>query len=107
MDADSGNFLLTNAAARKSPDTCEFADALGWDTEVFTGQNERLFHQADEIDGPQVRTTFAGEVAAQVEDRVADELAGAMIGDIAAAVDLVDFGATAGEQFVAGEDVCA
>ena len=45
--------------------------------------------------------------AAQVEDGVADELAGAVIGDVAAAIDLVKRDAALGEQFVGGEDVGA
>ena len=107
VDADGGDLLLANAAARQCPDAGEFADALGRDAEVAAGADEGLFHQADEVDGTEVRATFAGKVAAQVEDGVADELAGAVVGDVAAAVDLVELDAAAGEQFVGGEDVGA
>ena len=48
-----------------------------------------------------------GQVAAKIEDGIADELAGAVIGDLAAAVGLVDLDALASEQFIAGEDVRA
>jgi hypothetical protein len=50
---------------------------------------------------------LAGEVAAEVEDGVADELAGAVIGDVATAVDLVDFDAALGEELVGREDIGA
>ena len=45
--------------------------------------------------------------AAQVEDGVADELAGAVIGDVAAAVDLVEGDAARGKQLIGGENVGA
>ena len=54
-----------------------------------------------------MRTSLAGKIAAQVEDGVADELAGAVIRDVAAAVDLVDLDALLREEFVAGKDVGA
>ena len=75
--------------------------------EVLAGEDERFFHEADEVDRAEVRAFLAGEVAAQVEDGVADELAGAVIGDVAAAVDLVDFDLFLGEEFVGCEDVGA
>ncbi len=45
--------------------------------------------------------------AAQVEDGIADELSGAVVGDVAAAVDLVKGDTAAGKQFIGGEDVGA
>ena len=45
-----------------------------------------------------MRTAFAGKVAAEIEDGVADELAGAVVGDVAAAIDFVDFDAFAEEE---------
>jgi hypothetical protein len=43
-----------------------------------------------------MRTTFARKVATEVEDGVADELAGPVVGDIATAIDLVDLYAAVG-----------
>jgi len=54
-----------------------------------------------------MRTAFAGEVAAEVEDGIADKLAWAVIGYVTTAVDLMDLDATAGEEFVGGEDIGA
>ena len=54
-----------------------------------------------------MRAALAGQVAAEIEDGVADELAGAVVGDVAAAVDLVDFYGFLGELVVRGEDVGA
>ena len=107
MDADGGDLLFANAAAGQGPDAGEFADALRGHAEVFAGEDEGLFHQADEVDGAEVRAAFAGQVAAEIEDGVADELAGAVVGDVAAAVDLVDLDAAAGKELVGGEDVGA
>ena len=45
--------------------------------------------------------------AAQIEDGIADELSGAVVGDVAAAVDLVKGDTAAGKQFIGGEDVGA
>ena len=92
MDADGGDFLFANAAARQCPHTGKFADSLSWDAEVFAGENESLFHQPYEIDRAKMRTTFARKVATEVEDGVADELAGAVVSDIATAINLVNFG---------------
>ena len=50
---------------------------------------------------------LAGEVAAEVEDGVADELTWAVISDVAATVDLVDLDAFLREKLVGYEDVGA
>ena len=75
------------------PDAGALADALRHDAEVAAGTDEDLFEHADEVDGAEVRAFFAGQVAAQIDDGVADELAGAVIGDVAATVDLVELDA--------------
>ena len=107
VDSDGGNLPLADAAAGEGPDAGEFADALCGDAEVFAGVDEGFFHQPDKIYGSQVGAAFAGEVAAEVKDGVADELARAVIGDVASAVDLVDFDAALGEEIVGREDVGA
>jgi len=107
VDADGGDLFLADGSSGQRPDSGELANALGGDAEIFAGEDEGVFHEADEVDGAEVGAALAREVAAEVEDGVADELAGAVIGDVAASVDLVDFGSAAGEEFVAGEDVGA
>ena len=71
------------------------------------GADQRLFEQANEVDRAEMRAFFAGQIAAQIDDGIADELAGAVVGDIAAAIDLVQLHAALCEQFVAGEDIGA
>jgi prepilin-type processing-associated H-X9-DG protein len=105
VNANGGNFLFADGAAGQSPDAGEFADALGRNAEVLTGVDEGFFDEADEVDRAKVGTTFAGEITAQVEDGVADELAGTVVRDVTAAVDLVDLDAFAGEELVGSEDV--
>jgi hypothetical protein len=105
--ADGGDLFLGDGAAGVGPDAGELADALGGDAEVFAGEDEGFFHEADKVYRAEVWALFAGEVAPEVEDGVADELAGAVVGDVAAAVDLVDGDAFAGEKVVGGEDVGA
>ncbi len=107
MHTDGGNLLLANPPAGERPDPRKFGDALGGNAEVIAGKNQGFFHQPDKIDRSEMRTALARQVAAEVEDGVSDELAGPVIGDISAAVDLVDLGAAAGQQFVAGKNVGA
>ena len=90
-----------------TPDAGEAADAAGGDAEVAAEADERFFHEADKVDGAEAGAAAGVAEAAQVEDGVADELAGAVVGDVAAAVDLVERDAAAGEEFVGGEDVGA
>jgi hypothetical protein len=73
--------------------------------EVLAGEDECLLHQADEVDGAEEGAALVREVAAEIEDGVADELAGAVIGDLAAAIGLVDLDTFTCEQLVARENV--
>ena len=107
MHADGGDLFLRDAAPRQRPDAGAFADALRHHAEVAAGADQHLFEQADEVDRAEMRAFLAGEVAAQIDDGIADELAGAVIGDVAAAVDLVELDAALRQEFVAGEDVGA
>ena len=71
------------------PDASALAMRCAMNAEVVADADDDLFEQAHEVDRAEVRALFAGPVAAQVDDGVADELAGAVVGDVAAAVDLV------------------
>ena len=107
VDADGREFFLGDAAARDGPDAGATFDALRGDAEVVGGADEDVFKEADVVDRAEMGAALAGEVAAEVEDGIADELAGAVVGDVAAAVDLVDFDAFGRQEFVGGEDVAA
>ena len=91
--------LITRLTAAEGPDAGAARDALGQHAEVGAGADEGFFHHADEVDRAQesvARAALAGPFAAQVEDGIADELAGTVIGDVAAAVDLVELDAARG-----------
>jgi hypothetical protein len=71
---------------------------LGRDAEAAGGEEQGLFEEADVVGG--------GEVAgAEVEDGVGDELAGTVVGDVAAAVGVDDCGALPGERAGVEEEV--
>ena len=78
---------------------------MGEDAEVAAGADEDLFEKADEVYWAEMRAFLAGEIATKVNDWVADELTWTVIGDVAAAIDLVEFHAALSEEFVGGEDV--
>ena len=107
VDADGGNLLFGNASSGECPYAGALADALSHDTEVAAGSDEGFFEQANEVHRTEVRAFLSREIAAQVDDGIADELAGAVIGDVAAAVNLVEFDALSHKEFVGREDVAA
>ncbi len=105
------NFRPKSCRLRRTPDAGEAADASGGDAVDATDADEGFFHQADEINWTEAAPRHGGLAgvaeAAEIEDGVADELAGAVIGDVAATVDLVEGYAAAGKELVGGEDVGA
>ena len=87
------------ALPQAAPDAGESADSSGLHAETPAEPDQRFFHQADEIHRAEAAAVRVAQ-AAQVEDGVAHQLARAVIGDIAAAVDFMKGDAAAGEQFV-------
>ena len=84
---------------RSTPNAREAADSPGGYAELSAKTNEGLFHQAHEVNG--AKPAAAGVFqAAQVKDGVADQLTGTMISDVAAAVDLVEGHAAAGQKLI-------
>lgn len=76
------------------------------DSKVGAGADQDVFEAADEVDRAQ-RFAFAvgsGE-ATEIEDRVADDLAGAVEGDVAAAIAFEKLDAALGKEFGRGDDV--
>ena len=73
-DADGGEFAVFD------PDTCEAIAALSWDAEVKAGIDEGL------LDGADVGVEVFAQ-GAEVNDRIADELAWAVVGGLTATVD--------------------
>ena len=107
VNADGGDFLFGDVAAGERPDAGALADALRGDSEIFAGEDQRFFDEADEVDWAEVRAFFPGKVSAEIEDGITDELAGAVIGDVSATFGLVDFDVLGGELGICGEDVGA
>jgi hypothetical protein len=89
-----------------TPDPSEAGNASGTDSVNTAKADESFLHHADEVYGAKAAAPRVLQ-AAQIEDGVADELSGAVVGDVAAAIDLVKGDAAAGKQFVRGENVGA
>jgi hypothetical protein len=108
VDADGADLLFSDFACNSAvgPDAGAALDPAGKDSVAGAEADQGFFHAADVVDWAEAASVGIGQ-AAQVEDGVADELAGAVVGDVAAAVDLVDADAFAGEHFIGGEDVGA
>ena len=97
---------LSSKGLRSTPDAGERADAAGLHTEFGAEVDERLLHKADEVDGADASAAWITQ-AAQVEDGIADELAGAVVGDVATTIDFVEGDAAAREELIGCEDVGA
>ena len=100
MHADCGDLLLRDGPSGQRPDSGAFRNSLGDNAIAGTGANEDFLQLANIVDSAETRSK-----AAQIDDRITDQLTRAMIGDVPAAVDLVDFHSSASEQFVASQDV--
>jgi hypothetical protein len=80
------------------PEAGEAGETGGGEAEGSGGEEHDVFEETDVVGG--------GEVAgAEVEDGVGDELAGAVKGDVAAAVALDDLGAALGKGVGVDEEV--
>lgn len=111
VDADGGDFACGRVGrdlwvGEAAPDASQAGDAAGGDAMEGAEADESFFHEADKVDGAEAAAVGVGQ-GAEVEDGVADELAGAVVGDIATAVDFVDSDAAEGEKVTGGEDVGA
>jgi hypothetical protein len=115
MDADGADFSFVGRAwlcrawlvvVKSAPDPGESSDTAGADAINSAEADQGFFHHANEIDGTEATAACILETA-EIEDGVADELSGAVISDVAAAVDFVQGDTAAGEEFVRSEDVGA
>ena len=110
VDADGSDFAFARGGGLRvvetAPDAGESGDAAGADAVDAAKTNEGFFHHPYEVDGTE--TSAVGVLkTAEIEDWVADELAWAVVGDVAAAIDFVKRDTACGEEFVGGEDVGA
>jgi hypothetical protein len=104
--------LIQKAVVRRTappqvaPDAGEAADTTRCDAEFAAEPDERFFDEANEVDGAEAGAAWVAQ-AAQIEDRVTDELAWAVVGYIAATVDFVERDSASRENFIRREDVGA
>jgi hypothetical protein len=108
VDADGADFAFARGTGlvvvQAAPYTGESGDAAGADAVDSAKSDEGFFHHADKVDGTEA--TAAGVLeTAEIEDGIADELAGTVVGDVAAAIDFVEGDAAAQELFAGREDV--
>jgi hypothetical protein len=82
MNSDGRDFRLKLSFT--SPHTGQFRDPSGTDSELLQRINQNLFNGTD------IRADIALPLA-KVDDGVADDLAGAVVSDIAAAIRVVQF----------------
>jgi hypothetical protein len=108
VDADGADFSFASRAGllvvKAAPNAGESGDATGTDAVDSAEADEGFFHHADEVDWTEAAA--AGVLkAAEIEDGVADQLSGAVVGDVAPAIDFVQGDTAAGQQFIRGKDV--
>ena len=75
-------------------------DALRADAEIAAGADQNFFQAAHKLYGADF-----GLEAAQIEDRIGDELAGTMEGDVAAAIDFVQLDTALRQELRRGQHV--
>ena len=95
VDADGGEFFLWDIARRMNPDAGFAWDAIRGDAEIAGGADHGLFERAD------VPVDVAAD-GIEIEDGVADDLAGAVVGDIAAAVGFAELDIFLTEDILGG-----
>jgi hypothetical protein len=98
VDADGGEFFFGDVARRLDPDAGFAGDAVGGDTEISGGADHGLFEGAD------VPVDVATD-GIEIEDRIADDLAGAVIRYVAAAVGFAEFDIFLAEDVFGGEEI--
>ncbi len=105
MHTERGNFFLPNTASSNRPDAGQLADALRHYPELPAGANQNLFKETYIIYRTKVRPFFAGKIASEIDDGVAHQLPGTVVGYVATAIDLMQLHATLRKQLIAGDYV--
>jgi hypothetical protein len=98
VDTDGGEFFFGNIARRLDPDAGFAGDAVGGDAEVSGGADHGLFESAD------IPVNVAAD-GIEIEDGVANDLAGAVIGDVATAVGFAELDIFLAEDIFGGEKI--
>lgn len=105
-DADAhGGDLGGRTIGGRDPDAGGFGIAVAGDAVGGEGVDDGLLEEAHvAVEAQGLAGIRVGE-AFEVEDGVGDDLAGAVVGDVAAAVGLVEFNAQGGKAVGVGQDV--
>jgi len=96
--ADGGEFFFGNIARRLDPNAGFAGDAVGGDAEIGGGPDHGLFEGAD------VPVNVAAD-GIEIENGVADDLAGAVIGDVAATVGFAELDILLAQDIFGGEEI--
>ena len=106
--ADGADFAFAGRARvlimKATPYAGEPGDATGADAINAAEADQSLFHHSNEIHRAETTSGCVLETA-EVEDGIANQLAGAMIRDVATTVDFVQGNAATGEELVGSQDV--
>src|SRR3982751_1447311 len=94
-DANRGQLVVSTGAG---PHAGQSFDAAGVDAVARGGPNQHFLEVA-------YVAMHVAAVRLEVEDGIPDDLAGPMVGDVAAAAGLVDFDAAPSQRLVGGETV--
>ena len=102
----AASFRFGNRATRKRPDAGAARDPPGGHAVLACDADQHFLKPAHIVDHAQA--SAVGElVPAEVEDGIADQLPGAVIGDVAAALDRVHVDAARGQFSIGGRDEAA
>ena len=98
VDTDGGEFFFGDIAGRLDPDAGFAGDPIGGDAEIGGGTDHGFFEGAD------VPVNIAADWI-EIEDGIADDLAGAVIGDVATAVRFAELDIFLAEDIFGGEKI--
>ena len=92
MHTNGGDLSLLHRGTSKGPDPGPARDPLRTDTVVAAGTNHNLFEFTHVIDDTNTRIE-----AAQIEDGIANQLAGTVVSDITTTINFMDLHAAGGK----------
>jgi len=98
VDADGGEFFFADVARRLNPDAGLAGNAKGGDAEISGGANHDFFKRAD------VPVNVAADDI-EIENGIADDLTGAVIGDVAAAIGFAKLDIFLPQNIFGGEEI--
>src|SRR5260221_9165330 len=98
VDADGGEFFFGDIARRLDPDAGFAGDAIGADAEIGGGADHGFFERAD------IPVNVASD-GTEIQDGVADDLAWAVISDVAAAVGFAEVDIFLAEDIFGSEKI--